>query len=82
MPEIVEHGLAGFVVDGVENALSMLPRAIALDRMRIRRRFEERFSIERMASDYTALYREVLSGAAASARVLASTAAQPARDAA
>jgi glycosyltransferase involved in cell wall biosynthesis len=82
VPEIVDHGLTGFAVDDIAGAFAMLPRAIAFDRMRIRRRFEERFSVERMASDYTALYREVLSRGAASARVLASTADQPARDAA
>ena len=46
------------------------------------RRFEERFSVERMARDYVALYDEVLRRGAVDALVLARTADQPARDAA
>jgi hypothetical protein len=38
----------------------MLPRVLALDRHAVRRRFEERFSATRMATDYVALYRALL----------------------
>ena len=70
------------VVDNVEEALTMLPQALALDRQRIRRCFEECFSVERMASDYVALYRDVLHRGAVNARVLTRTADRPSRDAA
>jgi len=38
----------------------MLPQVIALDRRAVRRRFEQRFSSARMATDYVALYRSLL----------------------
>ncbi len=38
----------------------MLPRVIALARHAVRRRFEQRFSSARMATDYVALYRSLL----------------------
>jgi glycosyltransferase involved in cell wall biosynthesis len=60
VPEVVDHGVTGFIVDSVAEAVNAVPRAIALDRRAIRRRFEERFTVERMARDYMALYGEVL----------------------
>lgn len=60
VPEIVEPGVTGFIVDTIDEAVSAIPMAKALDRKTIRRRFEERFSVERMARDYSALYDEVL----------------------
>jgi glycosyltransferase involved in cell wall biosynthesis len=60
VPEIIDHGFTGFVVDSIEEAVAAIPLAKALDRSAIRRRFEERFSVERMARDYLALYREIL----------------------
>ena len=38
----------------------MLPQVLALDRHAVRRRFEQRFSSARMATDYVALYRSLL----------------------
>jgi glycosyltransferase involved in cell wall biosynthesis len=82
VPEILDHGVTGIVVDDVEEGLASLPQALALDRKGIRRRFEERFSVERMACDYVALYSEVPRRGSANTLVLARTADQPARDAA
>jgi len=62
VPEIVEHGVTGFVVDDIEGAVDALPLAAGLDRCTIRLRFEERFTAERMARDYLALYEKILSG--------------------
>ena len=56
MPEIVEHGVTGLIVDSVDEAVAAVPLARTLDRAAIRRRFEERFSVGRMARDYLALY--------------------------
>ena len=55
--EIVEPGVTGFLVDSVDAALAALQPAVRLDRERVRRRFEERFSVERMARDYLSVYR-------------------------
>ena len=82
VPEIMDHGVTGIVVDNVEEALAMLPQALALDRQEIHGRFEKRFSVERTASDYVALYDEVLRRGTVKARVLTRTADQPTRDAA
>ena len=57
VPEVVEHGLTGFIVDSIDGALAALNDAGRLDRLRVRARFEERFSATRMARDYLALYR-------------------------
>jgi glycosyltransferase involved in cell wall biosynthesis len=59
VPEIVEPGVTGFIVDSVDEAVAAIPLARRLDRSIIRRRFEERFSVERMAHDYLDLYAEV-----------------------
>jgi len=60
VPEIVDEGVTGFVVDSIDEAVATIPLAKALDRSAIRRRFEERFSAERMAHDYVMLYSELL----------------------
>ena len=57
VPEIVEHGVTGLIVDSVEQAAAAVPQAARLDRERVRLRFEERFSAARMARDYLAVYR-------------------------
>lgn len=56
VPEIVDPGVTGWVVDGDEEAYAACRRASMLDRLRVRRRFEERFTAERMMRDYLALY--------------------------
>ena len=57
VPEVVDPGLTGFLVDSVDAALAALDEAVRLDRARVRERFEERFSAERMARDYLSIYR-------------------------
>ena len=58
--EIIDQGVTGAIVDTMDEAVRMLPRVIALDRHAVRRRFEQRFSSVRMATDYVALYRSLL----------------------
>ena len=65
VPEIIEDGVTGFIVDDIESAVAAVPLAVRLDRRAIRRRFEERFTGERMARDYLALYARVPSHQAA-----------------
>lgn len=60
VPEIIEDGLTGAVVDTMEEAIAALPRVIALDRNRVRQRFEQRFSATRMAKDYVGVYRSLI----------------------
>lgn len=56
VPEVVEHGLTGLVVDDEDEAVAAVRRASMLDRLWVRQRFEERFSVERMVAGYCALY--------------------------
>jgi glycosyltransferase involved in cell wall biosynthesis len=56
VPEVLEDGCTGVIVDSVEEAVAALPKALALDRRTVRRCFEQRFSASRMAKDYLALY--------------------------
>jgi glycosyltransferase involved in cell wall biosynthesis len=57
VPELVEHGITGFVVDSVEQAVAAVREIPSLDRAEVRARFEERFSAARMARDYLSVYR-------------------------
>jgi glycosyltransferase involved in cell wall biosynthesis len=66
--EIIDPGVTGAVVDTVDEAVLELPHVIALDRHAVRRRFEERFSATRMATDYVALYRLLLEQSSISER--------------
>ena len=60
VPEIVEDGITGAIVDSMEEAIAALPAVIALDRKKVRQRFEQRFSATRMAKDYIGVYRSLL----------------------
>jgi glycosyltransferase involved in cell wall biosynthesis len=60
VPEVVDEGVTGFVVDDVDGALAAIPKAAALDRAAVRARCAQRFSRDRMVSDYLDVYRAVL----------------------
>jgi glycosyltransferase involved in cell wall biosynthesis len=60
VPEVVEDGITGCVVESVEEAIGKLGSVTALDRGRVRRRFEQRFTAERMAQDYLKAYTTVI----------------------
>ena len=42
VPEVVEDGTTGYIVDSVEEAVCRIGSVLALDRARVRRRFEQR----------------------------------------
>jgi len=58
VPEIVEDGVNGFLVDSVEEAAAAVARVDEIDRRRCRETFERRFTAAHMARRYLALYRE------------------------
>ena len=62
MPELIEHGVTGFLVDTFEEAVEAIGRLGEIDRARCRRAVEERFTVDRMADAYLALYRRILAG--------------------
>jgi glycosyltransferase involved in cell wall biosynthesis len=64
VPEVVEHGLTGFIVDSEAAAAAAIDNQLSrLSRPKIRARFEERFTARRMAGDYVAIYRELMAAA-------------------
>ncbi len=60
VPEVIEHGLTGFIVESVEEAAAAARRVTELDRAAIRLAFEKKFTAETMAIGYEAAYRSVL----------------------
>jgi glycosyltransferase involved in cell wall biosynthesis len=60
VPEIIEDGLTGFVVEDESEAVRAADCLSGLSRRAIRRRFEERFTARRMARDYLAVYRSLI----------------------
>lgn len=62
MPELIEHGKTGFLVDSFEEAVEAIGRLGEIDRRACRRAVEERFTVQRMADEYASLYHRILSG--------------------
>ena len=60
MPEIIEHGVTGFLAVDADDAVSMVDRASILDRANCRRVAEQRFSASRMVDDYVVVHRAVI----------------------
>ena len=59
VPEVIEDGLTGFIVENEEQAVAALGRIGTLDRTAIRARFEQRWSAKRMAGDYVGIYKKL-----------------------
>lgn len=64
VPEIVEHGVTGFIVDNQDDAVWAARNIGSIDRRRCRAAFEQRFTAECMAGNYLQLYRELQTGQA------------------
>ncbi|HKY51246.1 MAG TPA: glycosyltransferase family 4 protein [Candidatus Limnocylindria bacterium] len=62
VPEVVEDGLTGVIVDDVDGAVASISRVARLDRRAIRVRCAQRFSRDRMVVDYLGVYERVLAG--------------------
>lgn len=62
--EIVDEGVTGFSAESPEEFVKLIPRAFELDRRRVRETAERRFSSERMAREYVAVYERVMREAA------------------
>jgi len=60
VPEVIEDGVTGFVVDSVEEAEQAVGRVASLSRHTCRSMFEERFDAARMAHDYVEVYRRLV----------------------
>jgi glycosyltransferase involved in cell wall biosynthesis len=60
VPEIIEDGVSGVIVDDMKEAEAAIDRLVSLDRRRCRAAFDERFAVARMARDYVDVYRKVI----------------------
>ena len=60
VPEIVDHGLTGWIVNSVDQAAAEMERVLSLDRLAVRRGFERRFTADRMARKYVETYRRLI----------------------
>ncbi|KAB2906516.1 MAG: glycosyltransferase family 4 protein [Kofleriaceae bacterium] len=68
VPEVIEDGVTGFIVDDVAGAAAAVARLGELDRRTIRQRFEARFTVDLMIDKYVMLYRELTDHGAHHAR--------------
>jgi glycosyltransferase involved in cell wall biosynthesis len=57
VPEILEDGVTGCIVDSVDEAVAAVTRIDGMSRATCRRVFEERFDASRMAREYLDVYR-------------------------
>jgi glycosyltransferase involved in cell wall biosynthesis len=60
MPEVVDEGLTGRLVDDVDQAVAAVAGLGELDRAACRARARSRFGADRMVDDYLAIYREIV----------------------
>lgn len=60
MPEIIEQGQTGFVVDSIEQAVEAVGRLREFEPAQVRQAAERRFSVERMIDDYEEIYRRMI----------------------
>ena len=61
VPEVMDDGVTGFIVDTVDEAIAACGRLGELDRTAVRRQFEKRWTSRRMAEDYLDIYEQLIS---------------------
>ncbi|NJO57730.1 MAG: glycosyltransferase family 4 protein [Richelia sp. RM2_1_2] len=60
VPEVVSHGVSGFVCQSYEEIAAMIPKALELSRHGCRKYVEDRFTVNKMVDGYEAVYRKIL----------------------
>jgi glycosyltransferase involved in cell wall biosynthesis len=60
IPEVIDGGVTGNVVESEEAAIATLPAILSYDRRAVRQRFEQRFTATGMAQNYVSTYRRLL----------------------
>ena len=60
MPELIDDGVTGFLVDSVDEAVTAIARVDEIDRAAVRQAVADRFTVDHMADAYVALYRQIL----------------------
>jgi len=61
MPEVIDEGVTGRLVSGVDEAVAAVGDVTGIDRTKCAARARERFSADRMVDDYLAIYRKIVS---------------------
>ena len=64
VPEIVDPGVTGFIVESINEAVQATRAAATLDRRACRRRFDQRFTADLMAANYLGVYQRLIHRAA------------------
>jgi glycosyltransferase involved in cell wall biosynthesis len=59
VPEVIDEGVTGFIVDGEEEAVQAVKNLAKIERRTVRARFEERFTSDRMARAYVRHYQQL-----------------------
>lgn len=62
VPEVIDDGVTGFIVDSIDAAVQAVGRLDEIDRLGCRRVFETRFDANRMAREYVKVYEQVIAG--------------------
>ena len=62
VPEIIEHGVTGFIVEKEAEAIDAIERIPTLDRRRVRAAFERQFTARRMAESYRRCFQRLVAG--------------------
>ncbi len=60
VPEVIEEGVSGFIVESIEEAVEALEKVADIKRILCRKAFERRFTSEVMAQNYLKVYERVL----------------------
>jgi glycosyltransferase involved in cell wall biosynthesis len=74
VPEVVDDGLTGFIVEDEKGAIGAVDRLAQLSRHEIRKQFERRFTARRMAQQYLELYRASMESKTPHLRLVADSA--------
>ena len=74
VPEIIDDGVNGFVVESIERAVDAVRRLSEIDRRTCRGVFEQRFSAHRMAQGYLELYEQLIARSASRLQTVQGTA--------
>jgi glycosyltransferase involved in cell wall biosynthesis len=60
VPEVIDDGVTGYVVDSIAQSVEAVKRVECLDRAKCRKHFEERFDAAQMAQNYIEVYRRLI----------------------
>ena len=60
MPELIDSGVNGFIVENVQEAVEALKQIPQIDRQSCRATVEKRFSVDRMVEDYIKVYQQII----------------------